>query len=91
MYVPRGDHETYNSVRRFCYVRQCLSGRSSEIEGCLHDRRRQLRIVKVVHASILRLHLRDMLRIGHGRGYRPAKRGGAPMAHQSCCQSYETE
>ncbi len=21
MYVPSGDHETYNSVRRFCYTR----------------------------------------------------------------------
>lgn len=91
MYVPSGDHETYNSVRRFCYVRQCLSGRSSQIEGCVHDPRRQLRIVKVAHASLLRLHLRDMLHIGHGQGYRPAKHGGAPVAHQFCCQSYETD
>lgn len=26
MYVPSGDHETYNSVRKFCYVRQYLVG-----------------------------------------------------------------
>jgi hypothetical protein len=91
MYVPSGDHETYNSVRRFCYVRQRLSGRSGQIEGCVHDPRRQLRIVKVAHASVLRLHPRDMLHIDHGQGYQPAKRGGAPVAHQFCGQSYETE
>jgi hypothetical protein len=91
MYVPSGDHETYNSVRRFCYVRQCLSGKSSQIEGCVHDPRMQFRIVKVAHASVLRLHLRDMLHIGHGQDYQPAKRGGAPVAHKFCCQSYETE
>jgi hypothetical protein len=52
------------------------------MEGCVHDPQRQLRIVRVVHASVLRLHLRDMLHTGHGQGYRPAKRGGAPVAHQ---------
>lgn len=91
MYVPSGDHETYNSVLRFCYVRQRLRGRSSQIEGCVHDPHGRLRVVKVVRASISRLHLRDMLHIDHGQGYQPAKRGGAPMIHQLCCQRYETE
>lgn len=59
-----------------------LSGRSIQTEECVHDPQRQLRIVRVVHASVLRLHPRDMLHIGHGRGYQPARRGDAPVARQ---------
>jgi hypothetical protein len=51
------------------------------MEVCAHYPRRRLRIVKVAHASVLRLHLRDMLHIGHDQGYQPAKRGGAPVVH----------
>jgi hypothetical protein len=81
MNVPSGDHDTYNSVRKFCYVQQCLSGRSGQIEGISHYPRKRLRIVKVAHASVLRLHLRDMLHIGHDQGYQPAKREGVPVVH----------
>ena len=62
------------------------------MQECVHDPQRQLRIVRVVHASVLRLHLRGMLHIGHGQGYQPARRGDAPVEHQFCCsQSYEAE
>ena len=57
----------------------------------VRDLRELLRIVKVAHASVLRLHLRDMLHIGHGQGYQLAKRGGVPVGHKFCCQRYETE
>jgi hypothetical protein len=78
MYVPSGDHEAYNSVHRFCYVRQWLSGRSTKWSSAYMILKG---IVRAIHASVLRLRLCGMLHIDHGQEYWPAKRGGAPVAH----------